>query len=332
MQLCVAAVLIACVSSIVHVDLFFLEIIPAIVLLLIGSNLHNVIPIDEMVSIINKAGIIFAGFCSLVVLDFLLGGIFVNPFYEQYSVYLYASGFTGGRTAWAYSSNLFLALLLQNSLRAKQQGKSKTAVSLVAAIVIIVNILIVGARGGFIVAVIISTIFLFLSLKKKSTQSVTLITLLFCIPIGFYMVYDKLDSLRIFTTFLSADTRNLHTAEIRGDLLELGFSSFIQAPLLGPGAMDIDVGAENFEIHSVWFRFILERGVLFGLPLVLISFLILWLSMLGGRRDKYNLVLILAAGVLTGLFEPKAIFGNYFASQVFWLPVSYFLYPRRKFA
>ncbi|MDP2013294.1 MAG: hypothetical protein Q8L05_03620, partial [Actinomycetota bacterium] len=61
----------------------------------------------------------------------------------------------------------------------------------------------------------------------------------------------------------------------------------------------------------------------------LILFFFLWVVWLtssrAARRNGCELRLLIASGILTGLVEPNAIFGNYFASVVFWAPIAFFL-------
>ncbi|MDT8858149.1 O-antigen ligase family protein [Paracoccaceae bacterium Fryx2] len=317
--------LVSLLSSLIKNDIFFLEIAPIVIFLLFGNLLAQAIELDDFLEAISAAGVIFSMFASIIVIDLILGGWFPNPYYTQYIVYVYESGLTGGRTAWAYASNLFLAINLQGSLYYLAKNKRKAIFLLFCAAIVATNILVVGARGGAVVAIFIILVFLaMLTRRKNSKLLISVLTALFFLSGAIFLVGFS-DELRIITTLMQAGTRNLSTLDSRFTSFSEGWMSFSSSPFFGTGSIFIDIGSAQAQIHNVWLRFIVERGVLFALPIIFTSLLIFRLSYLGARSRHYQMLLLLSAGILTGLFEPKAIFGNYFASQIFWITAAFFL-------
>lgn len=314
-------------SSIFHADNFFMSVLPAILLLFIGSQIAAKLDFSEFRVAIYAAVNIFSLFCCVVLLDFILGGVITDPFYTAYAVYLHESGFNGGRTAWGYASNLFLALALQHALTQPREKSLTQNMNILVIFIIFANIVITGARGAFLVSMMLILLYLLLSIGRR--KFFPIIALVFTSVLLSFIVfgYDALSETRLVTTFFLADSRDLSTANYRIETYHLAFEAIGVNPFFGAGSIAIDTGREVLHVHSVWLRFAAERGVLYLIVLTVYLGAISIISIKSARLNEYELRLLLVAGVLTGFVEPSAVFGNYFVSSLFWIIIGFFLNP-----
>lgn len=314
------------IGGIIHRDLFIVEVVPAIITAYIGVQLSRIYSPDYMIDLLNRSASMFAALSTLVVFDFLLGGIITNPYYEEHSVYLFESGFTGGRTGWAYACNLMMATLAASLIYLSQRGKS-TKTTVLAILALYASIFVSGARGGFVLASMLVFVLLIASTKSwhRLLAILGILGLIFLVSIN-WLGWEKIAELRVIRTFFSAYTRDMTTADSRIDLLALGWEMFERRPLIGSGPVFIGLGSEELAIHNLWLRFLVERGILIGAPILLIILYIIVLASKKSLGIGYRVHYLFAIGILTGFFEPRGPMGNYFASMIFWVAVGYFAY------
>lgn len=321
-----ALCILSAVGGIFHLDMFIVEVIPAIIIAYFGAQLSKIYSPDYMIRLLNRSAAIFSALSTLVIFDFLMGGRITNPYYDDYSVYLFESGLTGGRTGWAYACNLMMATLAASLIYLSRRGKS-TIISVLAIAALYVNIFVSGARGGFLVA---STIVFFLLIastqSRRGLLSISGILGLFFLVSMYFLDLEKIAELRVIRTFLSTYTRDMTTVDSRIDLQTLGWEMFAESPLLGSGQVSFDLGSEQLAIHNVWLRFLVERGILIGAPILLILVSLLIRASKRSLEIGYRVHYLIATGVVTGFFEPRGPMGNYFASMIFWIAVGYFAY------
>lgn len=318
-------ILISVKSSLVHADYFFLSILPAVIILTVGTQVAERIDVPQLRAALFSATIIFSLFCCVVLFDFIAGGMIADPFYTVYTVYLHDTGFNGGRTAWGYASNLFLAIALQHALTNPSEKSINGNLYFLPVLIIFLNIIIIGARGAFLVSLVIILLFISFSSIRKKLLSIFSFVLFSAFVYFAILRSDFAGEMRLVNTLLLAESRDLTTAVYRIATYDVALKAFMTSPLFGAGPVLIDAGVGVLQVHNVWLRFITERGILFFLPLVFFIVVLITSSVKSARRNGYELRLLVLAGFLTGMVEPNAIFGNYFVSVAFWLPIGFFL-------
>lgn len=330
-----ATILLSCLtllSSLMHSDLFFLNVVPALLLLVFGSQLPSLLAPDRFQLATRRASAIFGVFCVVVLSDYFGGGFIEDPFYTSYPVYLHDSGFNGGRTAWGYVSNIFLALTLQSYLGSTRPKRGVLLVTFLLVMIILFNILVTGARGAFLVSALLIFVFGVLALIKSRTTLLLPILFFLIGGISLLLTLESAAELRIVSTFLASETRDLSTAQSRITSYSAAFDAMSSNPFYGSGSIYLVLSAEMIQVHNVWLRLITERGVPIGLGIIFSVAALFVMAMSGARRTGYEIRLLLISGVATGFIEPNAIFGNYFSSIAFWIPVGYFIGASDRFS
>lgn len=309
--------LLAALSSLLHQDPFVLTAILISAFLVLGRAIRSNLGRSKLIESLAAAYYTFVFLAAVLVVDWALGGLFYNPFYD-YPIYLFESGYQGGRTGSSVALNLFLGLGFVLFLL----GSMRRDVFLFAQSIIGSNILFIGARGGLLVAVLLVATFFGVMICRRGVRALPgLFLFLVILVLGAaygaeYLVELRAPSLLIET--LEGGTQDATGGRVEGYLIALDL--FLSAPLSGQGTIVLlDYGMGYESIHNVWIKLVSERGlVLASAFLLLIAILIL-----RGLLDKAlgRLIIIFPCGALflSSFFEPTVFMGNFYSSAFFWI-------------
>ncbi len=292
--------------------------------IVLGYSLAKYYKQEAVLDCLFYAVVGFSVFGFFVFVDFLFGGIFVNPIHET-KLYLYQTGFHGGRTGWTGICNLFLALALIGLLL-NISGLKKILLS-VSVSILLLNLLLVDSRGGLVTGIFVILAYLFALGRDSKTKFVLLSIVFACFAIVFF--YQFADRLLMSRTYLSLvapeELRSgITSGRMEGYLVALDL--YMQAPLVGLGDVDMrDFGQEVEKIHNVWLRVLVEQGLFGFLGLLFFSFGIFYTLFRNSQHPWAVYIMLLVAGLLPTLFEPTGVFGNFFATALFWVAIGVFL-------
>lgn len=301
--------LIAAISSAYHGDTFFLNALTLSAIAIFAGTVALSSAATSIWKYVEWGVLIFAVFAGLVIIDGLRGGVTPNPFYE-YFYPLSLSGFAGGRTGWGVTCGFMLAI----SLIASVHRKTKYALGWLAiGTIFATNSLLVGTRGGTITAVLLLGAFIVVSyrfgnrtLAITSAVVLTIGTLIFAV-----LNIEWLETSRVFQgLFSESGQRNLRIAGY-------GYSwgAILERPFTGWGEFSLENEFGYASVHNLWLRLIVERGIIAG---AIIAAVILRLLLPLMKTPVHGVSFLLIAGLTPTMFEPTAIFGNYFSTFGYW--------------
>lgn len=319
MPLClVMAVCLAVPSAVVHLNFDFLDYFLISFLVVLGYSLAARYGLNAVFFALFFVVAAFSILCAVVVLDFLLGGVFLNPIHES-KLFLYQTGFHGGRTGWTGIVNVFLSLALIGLLL-KPTAVRKTVLNF-SVVVFLLNLFLVDSRGGLITGLLVLLVFLFRFAKESRAKTVLLLLLLFALVSVFFVQFaDRLMMSRTYLSIFAPEELRSGITAGRTEGYLAALDLYLKAPALGVGQTDMrEFGQEVERIHNVWLRVLVEQGLLGFLALLVFSVGV-FISMLQGRVYPMAVYLMpIVAGLLPTLFEPTGVFGNFFATALFWV-------------
>lgn len=306
-------------SYIANNEVGSVEVIIALGFYLYFYSFPPVANAEELKILAFRSVLIFSTLTLIVVFDFVMGGLFFNPFYE-YKFPLFLSGFHGGRTGWAFSSNIFLAITLATFFMTKT--KPATLLLLFAAFAISLNTILVGSRGGVVVMSLLMCGFLYLLIKKARFTHFTIFGILLATSAFYYISanHGAQVSLRAVDALLGAGDIDFFEDQSRSDSFDAIIQQVFDRPIFGSGQVNLDgYGFDFSRIHNVWLRIAAENGIPSAL-LILVFFLLLAYRVSkskfkGGRVFILMMIVVLVASQL----EPTTVFGGFFSSFSFWL-------------
>lgn len=270
---------------------------------------------------LEKGVLIFTFFALVVIFDGLTGGSMRNPFYE-YPYPLYLSGFQGGRTGWGSACGFMMAVALIAALNAKTPRRH--GFWLAVALVIAVNPILVGTRGGTLGTALLFLAYGAMIARSKgglSARGLAALGGLLLLLAGLIIFnWESIQYSRVWTSF-SEDSLLEENSRITGYAMAL--DAFAKHPLAGFGEFSLEGTLGYNEIHNLWLRLMVERGVFAGL--ITSGVLIFLLTPLAKNRAKGS-PLLLIAGLVPTMFEPTAIFGNFFSTFAFWMASIYLIH------
>jgi O-antigen ligase len=266
-----------------------------------------------------RSALIFSAFTLIVIFDFFMGGLFFNPFYK-YQLPLFLSGFHGGRTGWAFSSNIFLAITLATFFITKTKPAKFLLLSISFAISL--NIILVGSRGGVVVMSLLLCSFLYLLIKKERYTHFIVFGLLLATSAFYYISvnHGTQVSLRVVDVFLGTGDVKIFEDQSRSDSFEVVMQQVLDRPIFGSGLVDLVGHGFNFSrIHNVWLRIAVENGIPSAF-LILVFFLLLTYRVSQSKFEGGRVFILMMIVVLvTSQLEPTTVFGGFFSSFSFWL-------------
>lgn len=304
-------------SSIYHEDAF---VVNAVVLSLIVIIAGIVTIADHQIVVwkyVERGVKIFTIFALLVILDAVRGGVIPNPYYDYFNP-LYLTGFHGGRTGWGVTCGFMLAFALTSALNTK----SRTHVLwLIIAVIMAANTILVGTRGGVVTSALLLAGYAAINVRSGSRISgkgIAAIAGLVLMLAGLVVVYwEGIQRSRVWTSFTGGSALE---EESRLFGYELAINGIAEHPLAGYGEFSLDVALGYSEIHNLWLRLLVERGLIVG---SISAAVLLWLILPLWRTPVRGAALVLLAGLAPTMIEPTAIFGNFFSTFGFWFVVIY---------
>lgn len=273
---------------------------------------------DELRKILFRTLLCFAFFPLMVILDYALGGVFFNPFYD-YSIPLHLSGFHAARTGWAFSSNIFLSISLIHYFQSKNNFQA--GLSIFIGLIITCNIILVGSRGGAIASVIIWAWY-FMNLFRLTRNRGILVWAALTATI-FLVPFLNLQSLGESFRSLQFLNSNSLGDDVRFDGYRVALDLLSQRPFTGVGEVDLrEYGLSYSSIHNVWLRLAVEVGIFIPIC-VLISVVSIYMRIRRSRFLEIKLMTILMiVTLLASIYEPTSAFGNFFTSINFWFLIA----------
>lgn len=320
----VLAVCLAAPSAVVHLNFDFLDYFLISFLVVLGYSLAARYGLNAIFSVLFFVVVAFSIICLVVAFDFFLGGVFVNPIHES-RLFLYQTGFHGGRTGWTGIVNVFLSLALIGLLL-KPPATRKVILNL-SVMVFLLNLFLVDSRGGLITAALVLLVFLFRFAKESRAKTVLLLLLLSALVSVFFAQFaDRLMMSRTYLSIFAPEELRSGITSGRTEGYLAAFDLYLKVPALGLGATDMrEFGQEVERIHNVWLRVLVEQGLL-GLLAIVVFSAGLFINLLQRRVYPLSVYLMpLIAGLLPTLFEPTGIFGNFFATALFWVLIGLLL-------
>lgn len=320
----VLAVCLAAPSAVVHLNFDFLDYFLISFLVVLGYSLAARYGLDVIFSVLFFVVVAFSVICLVVVFDFFLGGVFVNPIHES-RLFLYQTGFHGGRTGWTGIVNVFLSLALIGLLL--NSSAARKVILNLSVVVFLLNLFLVDSRGGLITAVLVLLVFLFRFAQESRAKTVLLLLLLFTITSVFFAQFaDRLMMSRTYLSIFAPEELRSGITSGRTEGYLAAFDLYLKAPALGLGATDMrEFGQEVERIHNVWLRVLVEQGLL-GLLAIVVFSAGVFVTLLQRRVYPLSIYLMpLVSGLLPTLFEPTGVFGNFFATALFWVLIGLLL-------
>lgn len=309
------------IASIYHSPASTINVALALLMYLFFSICPPFQSLEQIWTVIFRSLTIFAVFPLVLIFDYFSGGIFVNPFYE-YIYPLYASGFQGGRTGWAFTCNLALALLISTQISRNAASQATTLIPLFFAIVF--NNIIVGSRAGLFVSIALTLIFAAVLIRRNYRFYLPAWAALAVISVAvlYFMGFGNLDQgLRILRLFDQQGWRLISDAA-RFEAIPYIFSIISENPVWGSGKVDLRLAGFGYEyIHNVWFKVAAENGMPASLLLLLFFVTLTYRILKMGPQFKVFFPLLLVVWAAS-LFEPTTVFGNLGASMFFWMIVA----------
>lgn len=320
----VATLMFAAPPAVASLGFDFLSYFVIALFVVIGYSLSKYYGDGMVLSCVFYAVIGFSVFGFFVFVDFLLGGLFVNPIHDT-RLYLYQTGFHGGRTGWTGICNLFLALALIGLLLGVS-GLKRIFLGFSVA-VLLLNLFLVDSRGGLITGVFVLLVYLF-ALARDSRAKFFFLSIVFAsfAVFFFYQFADRLLMSRTYLSIVAPEELRSGITSGRMDGYLVALDLYLKAPLVGLGDVDMrNFGQEVEKIHNVWLRILVEQGLFGFLALLCFSFGIFSSLFRNSQHPWAVYIMLLVAGLLPTLFEPTGVFGNFFATALFWVSIGVFL-------
>lgn len=314
----VVTVCLAAPSAVVHLNFDFLNYFLIAFLVVLGYSLAARYGVDTVFSALFFVVVAFSILCMLVVFDFFLSGLFVNPIHES-RLFAYQTGFHGGRTGWTGIVNVFLSLSLVGILLKQSAGRK--AVLSFSVVIFLLNLFLVDSRGGLITGLLVILVFLFRIARESKLKTVLVLLFLTALATVFFVQFaDRLMMSRTYLSIFAPEELRSGITAGRTEGYLAALDLYLKAPALGVGQTDMrEFGQEVERIHNVWLRVLVEQGLLGFLALLVFSVGV-FISMLQGRVYPMAVYLMpIVAGLLPTLFEPTGVFGNFFATALFWV-------------
>ena len=311
-------------SAIKNLSFEFMALVGVGYFIVLGYTLSVLYGMPRVLGVVYRSTIFFSFVAALVIVDYGFGGVFLNPVHEV-RLYLYQTGFHGGRTGWAGICNVFLAVALMGVMHAPSQWER--ALLWLSAILLVMNLFLVDSRGGLITASLIIFIFVVrVGLRSPSRLFVFLMVMVSVFGVLISQFEDRLIESRTYLSIFAPDQLRSGVTTGRVDAYQQAIELFYQSPFLGVGDVDMREYGQNAEkIHNVWLRVLVERGALSLLGLLVFSVSVFY-SALRTQGDMFaDVLIVVLAGLVPTLFEPTGVYGNYFASAFFWFLVGVFM-------
>lgn len=261
----------------------------------------------------SRAAMIFAAFPLLLVFDYLLyGGVVINP---DLGIPAYLTGFHGGRTGWSFVLGVFMAVIL-----ARAVSKNTTPLTWLLVGIYSYAIFISGSRGGVLAVLMLLAVF---TVFKYGMARGGLIYIAVLLLAGLSIVLSLADGGGIESRVLQSlfAPKELHTAGLTGgraDGFNIALELFSTKPVLGVGEVDLEAHGLGYKsIHNVWLRALAETGLL-GFAGIFLVTIYIFVTLQPIKRKNAWVLLIFMAGYIPTIYEPTAIFGNFWSSSMFW--------------
>lgn len=280
---------------------------------------------EELFRIFFKVSI-FIGFICLLSLLSAITGITIQsplPWKDSFS----RSALGGYRTGWSNSIFLFVPFLFYAYFFSREK-KWKT-LSLVAIVCILISQILSGGRAG-----LLASLFTFLFFTRFKIQNVIILLSLIL------AIYFSLGSLKIEEYFRASENQ-IETKSGSGTLdkissgrvsvYEIGWNLFKSSPFIGNGFGASLYYADGPDVHNTWLKRLVDGGILFVLPIVLL-FIFLFRNIIEKTRRYYNggnhRVLVRAlfiSAIFISMLEPNYLIGSFQGEAFFWALVSTYL-------
>lgn len=320
----VGTLILAAVPAAASLSFSFLSYLVVSAFVVLGYSLAKYYGPEAVLDCIFYSVIGFSVFGAVVFIDFVSGGIFLNPIHET-RLYLYQTGFHGGRTGWTGICNLFLAFaLIGLYLGASGLKRSFLIFSVVT---LLLNLFLVDSRGGLLTGAVVVAFYLF-ALGRDSKAKLVLLSIVFVsmAAVFFHQFSDRLLVSRIYLSVFAPEELRSGITSGRAEGYLVALDLYLSAPLLGLGDVDMrEFGQEVEKVHNVWLRVLVEQGLLGFLALLFFAFSVFLSLFRKSQHPRVVYVLLLTAGLLPTLFEPTGVFGNFFATSLFWVALGVFI-------
>lgn len=314
-------------SAIKHLSFEFLMVVGASYFIVLGYSLSKLYGGLLVVDVMYRSTMVFSLFAALVVVDYALNGVFVNPVHDV-RLYLYQTGFHGGRTGWAGICNIFLAVALMGVVHARSWWER--GLLWIAAVILLANLFMVDSRGGLITASLVVGVFVIRVGLRSPSRLVVLMFVMAGLVGGLIAQFgDRLVESRTYLSIFAPSELRSGVTTGRVDAYQQAVALFYESPVLGVGEVDMREYGQNAEkIHNVWLRVLVERGFLALLGFMVFAGSVFYFALRGQGSKAVDVSIVFLAAMIPTLFEPTGVFGNYFASAFFWFAIGVFLHKQ----
>ena len=312
------AVVLGAPSAVAHLSFEFLGLFAIAFFVAIGYTFSCCYGVERALNSVFLAVVIFSSIALLVVIDFAASGIFLNPMHSV-RLYLYQTGFHGGRTGWTAICNVFLAISLFGLIVSKP-GFKKNALVL-SSVILLLNLIVVDSRGGLITGAVVLSVYL---LHLAANSRVKAFFLLIIFWLGGVLIAaefgERLIGSRTYLSIFAPEELRSGVTTGRTDGFWVAIKLYVDSPLIGVGEINLkDYGQDVEKVHNVWLRTLAEQGLLGLLSLFVFCFGLFAALFKRSVFPRSAIVMVVAAGLVPSLFEPTGVFGNYFATAPFWI-------------
>ncbi|MCM8566168.1 O-antigen ligase family protein [Thauera linaloolentis] len=323
--------LIATPSALAHLNLDFAGLFAVSFFVTLGYTLACRHGLKGALNSLFFSSVFFSLIAILVVVDFVLSGYFFNPIHEV-RLFLYQTGFHGGRTGWTAICNVFLAITFVGIVVSESNLK-KTIFSL-AVIVLILNLVVVDSRGGLITGIIVLAAYLGYLARTSKARAATLLIALLLLSL-FIMVNfgERFLMSRTYLSIVAPEELRSGVTTGRTEGFIVALNMYLDSPVLGAGAVNLkDFGQDVEKVHNVWLRILAEQGLLGFLGFFIFSVGLSFYVLRSKNIPRAICAMFLASGFVPTLFEPTGVFGNYFATAPFWMMAGVLLASKNNFS
>lgn len=286
----------------------------------------SVLSQEELFEIYYKVAIVIGGIGLLSLLSALSGVSMTSPgpWHDPFS----SSGFGGYRTGWSNSLFLYVPFLLFYLMQTRDKKKKILCIAALGGIV--ASQMLSGGRSGFV-----SSILAFLIFTKFNIKGILILFL------ALFVTY-QLVSVNTLERFFRASDEQIENKAGENKLDKIssgrlegyqsGLKLFDESPLWGHGfGASTTLTGYSIDIHNTWLKRLVDGGVLFVIPLVLLFYnfyksAIKNIKLKGLNRNYLVLFRTLFfLSLFISMGEPNYLIGSFQGEAFFWALTGSFL-------
>lgn len=273
---------------------------------------------NELFKIFYKVSV-FIGFICLLSLLSAITGITLEspaPWKDPFS----RSAFGGYRTGWSNSIFLFVPFLFYIYFFGGE--KKWKLLSLLSIIGIVGSQILSGGRAG-----LVGSLFTFLFFTRFKIQNIVILAL------AILLLYNSLGYLTIENYFRASEEQienkqglsaidKISSGRVSG--YEVGWKLFKDSPFWGNGFGASTFYTEGPDIHNTWLKRLVDGGILFVLPIILLFFFLYekiihrtW-RYYNGDNHRVLIRSLFISALFISMLEPNYLVGSFQGEAFFW--------------